>query len=387
MRDLVEFGAWAEKWLFDSALPLWWKHGADHFEGGYYDSLSPVAAPQGKPDRLRVQTRQLYVYSQAGKLGWSGPWLAATRHAAATLSLFLRPDGFYGSRLSSTGGAVDLYDQSFVVFALAHLYAAEGGSPRALSAAEALVEKLRKSFRCADGAYWDRFPTDGAARKSNPLMHLLEAALAWRDLGYKGAFAALADELSEFALAKLTQVGCRVGEDFDFDWKSTADCRYEPGHQFEWCYLLHKAGAGTAGVWDGLYQIGASDTGVHGVPFSTDVEGRVTEGRYRLWAQTERLRTAVYFYSRPASPVILTSSDVGCSVSVVQRLLEHSVPGLWHEWQDEQGNVIPSACPATSLYHIMTAFSTLIEAAVDKKASGSSALMPSVDSKCWSSLP
>jgi mannose/cellobiose epimerase-like protein (N-acyl-D-glucosamine 2-epimerase family) len=366
MFDLVEFGAWAEKWLFESALPLWWEQGADHHEGGYYDSLSPAAAPQGKPDRLRVQTRQLYVYSQAGKLGWDGPWLAATRHAAASLDQFQRPDGFYSSRLSSSGEAIDLYDQSFVVFALAHLYAAEGGSPRALSTAEDLVERLRKSFRCADGAYWDRFPTDAGARKSNPLMHLLEAALAWRGLGCNGAFASLADELSEFALKKLTQAGRRIGEDFDFNWKATVDGRYEPGHQFEWCYLLHKAGAGTTDVWNALYQAGASDTGAHGVPFSTDAEGRVTDGRCRLWAQTERLRTAVYFYSLPASPLILRSSDVKLPVSVVQRLLEHPVPGLWHEWRDERGNVVPGPCPATSLYHITTALSTLIEAVSDR---------------------
>jgi mannose/cellobiose epimerase-like protein (N-acyl-D-glucosamine 2-epimerase family) len=362
MRNFVEFGAWAEKWLFDVALPFWWQRGADHREGGFYDGLSAEGAPQGIPDRLRVQTRQLYVYSQAGELGWGGPWLAATRHAAAALDLFRRPDGFYNSRLSTRGEEIDLYDQSFVLFALAHLYAAEDGSPRAHAAAEDLVGKLKDSFRCADGAYWDRLRGAGAARKSNPLMHLLEAALAWRNLGYKGVFAALVDELCDFALTTLMKAR-RIGEDFGPEWTETIGCRYEPGHQFEWCYLLHQAGAGSVAAWETLYQSAARDTGPNGVPFSTDADGRVTDARQRLWAQTERLRTVVHFSTLSPSPVLVKASDVEHSMHAVKRLVDHPVPGLWYEWQDEHGSVVPGPSPATSLYHIMTAFSPLIESA------------------------
>jgi mannose/cellobiose epimerase-like protein (N-acyl-D-glucosamine 2-epimerase family) len=69
---------WAREWLFDAALPLWWEVGADRINGGYFDRLDQQARPLSLQKRLRVQARQAFVYAEAGRLGWDGPWRDAT---------------------------------------------------------------------------------------------------------------------------------------------------------------------------------------------------------------------------------------------------------------------------------------------------------------------
>ena len=58
------------EWARNDALPLWWRVGADHRNGGFFDSMTLDGAPTTVPKRARVQARQVYVYATAGKMGW-----------------------------------------------------------------------------------------------------------------------------------------------------------------------------------------------------------------------------------------------------------------------------------------------------------------------------
>src|SRR5687768_620421 len=63
----------AERWMFDAALPLWADRGVDA-AGLLHERLDF----QGRPDltamrRMRVQARQLFVFAEAGMMGWRGP--------------------------------------------------------------------------------------------------------------------------------------------------------------------------------------------------------------------------------------------------------------------------------------------------------------------------
>ena len=64
----------ARTWLFEKAFPFWWDIGFDNRAGCFHEQIARSGEPVSMPRRIRVQARQTFVYSRAGKLGWDGPW-------------------------------------------------------------------------------------------------------------------------------------------------------------------------------------------------------------------------------------------------------------------------------------------------------------------------
>lgn len=371
---VADTGRHARHWLFESALPLWWERGADHKGGGFHEKLGQDGQPIGKPVRVRVQARQTYVYARAGALGWSGPWQAAMRHGLSfMLSRYPRPDGLFRSTLDTRDESIDLYDQAFVLFALAHAYEAEGRPRELLDTAQALLRQIEATLAHGEGGYYDGLPQQ-AILKSNPLMHLLEALLAWVAMGAEGRFRAAALALCELATTRLINpANGAIGELFTTGWAplGTAQERmYEPGHQFEWAYLLLQAegllgirARGQAVALEASGRAFGIDAGRQVALFAVDETGRPTDRRARLWAQTERLRTSLLFATQglgdAASTQAFQAAAAG-SFSGLMRFLATGIPGLWHEWQREDGGFDLAPSPASSLYHLMTGLEGLL---------------------------
>src|SRR5262245_63581376 len=80
MSDLAAEAAALNRWLFDTALPLWWQQGADHVRGGFHEAISLDGQPLPLSHRARVIARQAFSYCEAGRLGWHGPWREAQRN-------------------------------------------------------------------------------------------------------------------------------------------------------------------------------------------------------------------------------------------------------------------------------------------------------------------
>jgi len=368
---LADTGRHARHWLFGSALPLWWDRGADHEGGGFHEKLGQDGLPIGKPVRVRVQARQTYVYARAGALGWSGPWQAAMRHGLSfMLSRYPRPDGLFRSTLDTCDESIDLYDQAFVLFALAHAYEAEGRPRELLDIAQTLLRQIEARLALGEGGYYDGLPHQPVL-KSNPLMHLLEALLAWVAAGAEDGFREAALALCELATTRLINPGNgAIGELFTDGWAPLGEPRermYEPGHQFEWAFLLLQA--------ESLLGIQARDKAValeafgrsFGIDdarqvalFAVDEAGRPTDRRARLWAQTERLRTSLLFATQGMGDAAACRAAAAGSFSGLMRFLATSVPGLWHEWQREDGGFDLAPSPASSLYHLMTGLESLL---------------------------
>src|SRR4029078_5269731 len=96
-----------------------------------------VQPPAVEYKRIRVQARQLYVFSQAARAGWMSRAPKIDRQGGEFLMRFgcdvnrqicLRSLAVDGRPYDTT---VDLYDNSFSVFALANWYRM-GGDPRLL---------------------------------------------------------------------------------------------------------------------------------------------------------------------------------------------------------------------------------------------------------------
>lgn len=370
---------WAREWLFDAALPFWWQVGADH-EGGFHEKIALDGRPVPALRRIRVQTRQAYSFIEGGRLGWPGPWKDAAAHAVDFMrTRYCRADGLYRALVAPGGTPLDetadLYDQAFVLFALAHAHSAGIGGADVLSDGRSLLAALKAQQSHPVGGF-EEASSRVLPLRSNPHMHLLESQLAWMAAGVREPFEAMAREIVELALNHLLdhETGA-IGEYYDGDWRfaeGAAGRLREPGHQFEWAYLFLQAGrqlgldrrAEATRLYAFGTRFGIEPVG-RAVIFSVDAGGEPIETRARLWAQTERLRAALAFAAveRDGEERKVFEAHAKEAFDVLKSYLDVPVVGLWRDQKLPNGIFIEEASPASSFYHIVTAFATLMEAA------------------------
>jgi mannose-1-phosphate guanylyltransferase/mannose-6-phosphate isomerase len=368
-------------WFWNDALPLWWCFGADHERGGFRETLSQDLAPMDADRRARVQARQVYVYATAGATGWPGPWRRAMDHGLGYLDQrYRRSDGLYRSVVDANGAPVDeaalLYDQAFVLLALAAAASADGARAAALSGqAEGLVSAIRRAFAHAEGGF--RAGEGEGAFLANPLMHLFEAAQAWEDLAGgapngDGWSAELARELAELFLTHLfdPEQG-RIREVFDARWRPAPGedaRRLEPGHHFEWAWLLERWGTrrGREDARKAARQLYRS--GGRGVDPATGLvydelfdDFSVRKATSRLWPQTERLRASLLLAAADGDAADAYLADALEAVGALEAYLDTPIAGLWRDVAGGDGPAAGEPAMASSFYHIVGAIAALAE--------------------------
>jgi len=356
-------------WALDHAFPLWWEVGADKVNGGFFEKIALDGTPVEAPRRARVQPRQIYSYAVAGLLGWQGPWKQALEHGLDFyLGKYPRPDGFMRTLVASDGSPlddkVDLYDQAFGLFGLAIassvLPERDDLPTQAATLRDALYAKLKHPVAGFEESLPRALPL-----LSNPHMHLFEASLAWVEVGGDPAWRALADEIAHLALTKfIDPVSGGLREYYDGDWNPMpgVDGRIvEPGHQFEWAWLLLRWGA-LAGRDDAtnaalrLIEIG-DGPGVdlaRGVAiFALLDDMSVHDDVARLWAQTERIKAGVLAAQLTGDSRWWTTAAEGAEGLI--KYFDVPVTGLWRDKLQADGTFIDEAAPASSFYHIVCA--------------------------------
>jgi mannose-6-phosphate isomerase len=352
----------ARAWLFDDALPVWAEHGANP-RGGFHDRLGADLTPIGERMRLRVQARQTFVFAEAGRLGWEGAWGPLVEHGLAFLLHRARDEaGLVRSEFDPDGGPTapgpELYDQAFALFAYAQAFRALGDQ-RAREAALGLHDALAP-FSHPRGGY--REPTR-AGLGANANMHLFEAVLTWAELDANGPWAGVADGLARLCAERLVNEEGALREHFDDDWRPAEGARgtlTEPGHHYEWAWLLRRSGrpaAELAGPLCRRAERAGVDPARRVAINEVDVEGHAVDGQARLWPQTERLRAAVALTKDGGA------EWEGPAVEAFDSLfayIEPAPPGLWYDLMDEDGRIAPEPSPASSFYHVVGALSELI---------------------------
>jgi mannose/cellobiose epimerase-like protein (N-acyl-D-glucosamine 2-epimerase family) len=345
-------------WLLDHAFKRWWHDGADLEHGGFHDRLELSGAPVAGDKRARVQARQAFSYGKAADLGWRGPAVQAMRHGLDFLTArHLRSDGLYRTRVGGAGASVDLYDQAFVLLALAT--ARSQGETGAEAAAEDLLARLP----LAELGGFREF--EGAELCANPNMHLLEACLAWMAAGGGGVWRDTARGLVRLAAARLIDPATgALGETFLGGWQAPARAearRVEPGHQFEWAWLLMRwseleGDSDALATALALLEVGERagvDPG-RGVAINLlDGTLRTTDGAARLWPQTERLRAGL-LAGRLTGDENWWEIALGAT-RALGRYLDVPTPGLWRDCMTAKGAMVAESAPASSLYHIVGA--------------------------------
>jgi mannose/cellobiose epimerase-like protein (N-acyl-D-glucosamine 2-epimerase family) len=352
-------------WLLEAAYPIWSTQGIDSMRGGFQERLMLSGEPTDDARRARVQPRQIYAFSRAPSLGWKGD---ANGAVAQGLSYFLtryrRPDGLFRTLVSADGTPIDdralLYDQAFALLGFATAAPLLGSSFSLAGEAEQLRQALFKHLKRAGPGFESGLP-HGPPLLSNPHMHLLEASLAWLDVGGGNEWRSLADELGELALSHLIDPATgMLHESFDSSWKPTQDAPgrlVEPGHQFEWAWLLMRWGQRRADVREvALRLIDVAEThGVHGgVAINAIVnDTSIHDGSARLWPQTERLRAAALaarLYGDTRYWKMTEEAAAG-----LLRYFATDVPGLWFDRLTPSGEFMRETVTAGNLYHIVGA--------------------------------
>jgi mannose/cellobiose epimerase-like protein (N-acyl-D-glucosamine 2-epimerase family) len=355
-------------WLLQHAYPCWWSRGVDHVRGGFHESLRLDGKPSGETRRARLYPRQIYAFSVAGELGWSGPADDAVRQGLkALLADYRRPDGLYRSLVAPNGAPLVeravLYDQAFVLLGFAGAWKALG-DVSAREAARDLLERIVSTLRNPHGGFEESAPPS-LPLLANSHMHLLEACMEWLEQDAARMWAELAEQIVELALRRFQDpAGGFIREFFTDDWTLApgrdADV-VEPGHQYEWAWLLLRWSQrvhNPAAHQLALHLIDRTeDRGVdhaRGVAMNALYgDGKVRDARARLWPQTERIKAnclagAITRQTRYAD----TAQEATRSL---MKYLDTPTPGLWRDTMDERGAFVEQFAPASSFYHIVCA--------------------------------
>ncbi|MEZ0600672.1 AGE family epimerase/isomerase [Paraburkholderia sp. IW21] len=341
-------------------LPLWRGPGFNTELKLPYEAVNAEGPSALPAERYRAMAcaRQLFVFSQAGDAAHAQVLFDSLMH---TFQDTRHGGWFYsvdaqGAPLDTTK---DLYTHAFVVFACAE-YGGRSGNRDALEVVHRTSALIQSDF-AAEGDLFNAALTADFARVTgtpiqNPLMHLTEAWLAAREATHDNAFDAALRRLANAVAHRFVHgpTGCIAELPIGAD-----DNRLEPGHQFEWLWLVKQGGAlfEASGLHEALprafsfaQQYGV-DQKTGGVCASLDETGQIKDATQRIWAQTEYLR-ALASHGDPAALAALPRQIE----LFQQRFLR---PQGWFESKTAAGDVARADMPSTTPYHLATAYEAL----------------------------
>ncbi|MFB9122591.1 N-acylglucosamine 2-epimerase [Paraburkholderia dipogonis] len=350
-------------------LPVWRGPGFNSAMNLPYEAVCADVGHLPMPvERYRAMAcaRQLFVFSQAGEAAHAHVLFESLLHYFQDKQ---RGGWFYsvdaqGTPLDTTK---DLYTHAFLVFACAE-YAARFDNRDALDlvhSTSALIEtRFAAQHRLFNAALDANFSTVTGTPLQNPLMHLTEAWLAARDVTHDSAFDSALRKLADAIECTFVHAptGCIAELPLGID-----DNRLEPGHQFEWFWLIRQAGelldgSGLADALTRAFEF-AQQHGVDpvtgGVCASLDEAGRMKDATQRVWAQSEYLRA-------------LATRDDDAARDVLPRQIERFRQRFlhghgWFECKTAAGDVSRADMPSTTPYHLATAYAALpVEAHADR---------------------
>jgi mannose/cellobiose epimerase-like protein (N-acyl-D-glucosamine 2-epimerase family) len=356
------------RWTFDDALPVWAEIGVDQRMGGFVERLHA----DGRPDidapfkRVRGQARMIYAFSHAATLGFAPGAEIAERGLRFLQDHAALPGGGWARTLTRDGAihdsVLDLYEQACMLLALAWLHRATD-DPGPIRLAEQGFAAVKQRLGRGPGGGFRAADPGGDEGLQNPHMHLLEAMLA--------LFQATGDPVWAEEARALAQLFCErlfdpatgtLGERFDGDWKRAQPARLEPGHHYEWVWLLHATdrvlGGDRTAPAEALFGF-AERCGVNpqmGLAWDEiEADGTVCAPTHRLWPQAERLKAVLARSRRTGDQAALADVVDG----IFARYLDPAPRGCWLDRLDADGRALGGPLPTSSLYHLFVAFSEL----------------------------
>jgi mannose/cellobiose epimerase-like protein (N-acyl-D-glucosamine 2-epimerase family) len=358
------------EWLATAAYPLWSRNGIDARNGGFVEALDLHGNPLIQPRRARVHPRQIYAFALAQGFGWQGNGAAIVdRGMDYFTTYYRRPDGLFRALVDVDGKALEdralLYDQAFALLGFAAAATALDAPSKYETRALELRHLIELRFRAEDGSYFSG-ERSMDLRESNPHMHLLEAYLAWAEIGRDSGWATHSCSIVDLALSRFIRKDSgALGESClatGQPMPGIAGRIIEPGHQFEWAWLLlrcenrHPVPLRQTALR--LISIGDRFGVLNGVAINALYDDfTVKDANARCWAQTERLKAALLAASMTSIPQYWSMAKT--AATSLLRYLNTSVPGLWLDEQLPSGEFRESTAPASTFYHLVGAIEAL----------------------------
>ncbi len=368
------------------ALPHWHAQGVDRARGGFTERLTLTGVPDSVDfKRIRVQARQIYVFSHASLIDRDPARQARWRDAASRGFDFLTKNYWQGSargwaktvRPDGTllDTAADSYDQAFVLFASAWHFRASRDA-RALEIVKQTLDFFDRRLTCtAHGGYFEGLSDtgellQGPPRLQNPHMHMLEAMLALYQATGDAAYLKRGAHLFELFRTRFFDMNTRsLGEYFTREWLPLDGPQgqiVEPGHHFEWSWILHTYAklSGDAHAHD-VAHLAFEFASKHGVNAHSnltydeiDRSGATLRASHRLWPQTEALKAFVATAEHGPDAEVREAAGLRIAPAVDAIFDNYFFPdtGVWNDQIDTAGKPVSEFVPATSLYHLFLAF-------------------------------
>ncbi len=345
------------RWLYDSVLPSWADRAVDHSSGGFVEGLELSGKPLTHHDRrARIAPRQLFSFARAKRFGWNPEGRSDQIIDIAFDFLMTKartPKGGWAHSFDPEGQINDprrdLYDHAFVALAATELGAS--GDARGERLADEVFQTIDEVFLDSTHGGWANPDPVHGRKLANPHMHLLEASLAHYELTSSArSLDRIATIVALFEGKMFDPASSAVLEEFDAAWGrlSGVPVRIEPGHCYEWAFLLQEVervtGRDTASWARRL--IGFAEANGLQSGLVLDQLGDVTP-TFRLWPQLERLR------------VLSRMSDHRVDLTAFYERIEalylgHLQAFTWVDKLSEDLQPIARFAPASMLYHFMT---------------------------------
>jgi len=382
-KSLSDYHRELKQWLFTRALPIWASLGTDHEGWGFYESISQDGKGLNLPRRARVQARQIHSFAAAHDMGWNGPAAYLFDHGLKAIEThYVNADGLMRTLVDADGKSLNedalLYDQAFYLLALTHganhsicHEYEQNHEARALK----ILDQIENHYQHDQGGFREH-----AAHQfqSNPHMHLFEACLGWMSKGNSPRWRHCAQMIAELVITKMIDSDKGfIQEFFTPAWtpienenNSDANKTYkddihivQPGHQFEWAWLLTRWSALTSDqsilpIARKLYE-----NGNHGIVASRQValddlndKMQPITDQARLWPQTERLKASLILADcADSSEKERYHQDALHSAETLSRYFDTPIEGLWWDKNLANDSFVDEPASASSLYHIIEA--------------------------------
>jgi mannose/cellobiose epimerase-like protein (N-acyl-D-glucosamine 2-epimerase family) len=352
-------------------IPKWYGAFYDPAQGNFYERLGkgfrPVLTGQR---RLLTQCRQLATYSHASRHSAAfAPDLQ--RHFQSLRSQYFLPETG-GWRFSVTDEGrpkdetYDLYTLAFVIFALAHYYRATGDG-EAKGLAKRTLDFIATKFALpgqpgfAEALDKNLAPI-AQVRRQNPHMHLLEACLfageTWED---DPAFSEMADRMVLLFTRFFYDANKGTLHEFFSDDLTPHPEKghvLEPGHHFEWIWLLkkHAAAKGERKLHDDVCvcllewaNAHGWDAAYGGIFDEVAEDGTVLSETKRIWPFTESLKANALMLDGMERQTI--KDRIADMVQVFRRSYMQE-RGFWTERLSCDLLPVTDFMPGTTPYHV-----------------------------------
>jgi mannose/cellobiose epimerase-like protein (N-acyl-D-glucosamine 2-epimerase family) len=347
-------------------LPIWRGPGFNTTLQLAFEAVAADGRTPSPPSRYRAMAcaRQLFVFSRAGDKVHADLLFDSLRHYFQD-----KQNGGWFYSVDANGAPKerqkDLYTHAFVVFACAE-YARRSHRADALAVLHETSALIETRFAGRDGSVAgaslnavmsEDFATVIGTPLQNPLMHLTEAWLAALDTTGDAVFDRRLETLAAGIAHDFVHqaTGCIAEMPI-----GSAGNLLEPGHQFEWLFLVEASGheafdasgltRAMSSAFDFAQRFGV-DPLTGGVAAALDENGRIVDSGQRIWAQTEYLRALATHGDEAARERLPRQIELFAA-----RFL---TPRGWIECRSAEGAITRAEMPSTTPYHLATAYAGL----------------------------